>query len=572
MIVFLSQVQVADPVSLLAGFRRRVEEAWPNLRECASDLLVDFGVLESAVADALCPDRDAGGPILDAFRAISVELGHVFRGTPGRSGALLREALDRIARCRLPPAVPVGAPEGYSHYGVYPEMYRLAAERFWVEARPASVVIIGIRSVGTSLSAVAAAELEARGCRAPSCTVRPRGHPFDRRLHLAPEVGALFRFSPGTFYLVVDEGPGLSGSSFLSVVDKLAEHGVPDKRIVLFPSWETSGVHLLSAGARQRWRRYKQYSVSFEEAFPGYSRLADVSAGRWRRLFYPAGGGPAVQAQHERRKYLDCSGGEKRLLKFAGLGRYGRARLQRAQQLFEAGFGPRVHGLKNGFLLAEFAPGTPLSAGHPRALGAPDSFLDYLTHYLSWVAQNCPSGRAIPFDDLLLMIETNVSELLGPQWTARLTALERSRGLISSGRSIELDGRMLPHEWLATPGGWRKTDGVEHYDDHFFPGCQDIAWDIAGVQIEFSLGGGGRDELTRRFLRFASDIALPARLPFYRLAYLAYRAGYSAMQADSLKESPDGRRFRALSRRYATLLRREIRRSPPLRTFRTATL
>jgi hypothetical protein len=554
---------MADSRALLAGFRRRLEEVSPNSREGVTDLLIDFGVIESAIADALCPDRDAGGPVLDALRAISVELGHLFRGTPGRRAATIREALDRIAGCSLPRAVRVGVPEGYSHYGVYPDMYRLAAERFWLQARPAEVVIIGIRSVGTSLSAVVAAELEARGCRARSCTVRPRGHPFDRRLHLAPEVGGLFRFSPGAFYLSVDEGPGLSGSSFLSVAEKLAGHGVPEERIAFFPSWDSSGAQLRSAAARERWRRYKRYSVSFEEAFPAYSRLIDVSAGRWRRLFYPAGGGPAVQAQHERRKYLDCSGGQKQLLKFAGLGRYGRARLQRARQLFEAGFGSRVYGLKNGFLLAEFSPGTPLSADGAIGLGAArNSFLDYLSRYLSWVAQNRPSGRAIPFDDLLRMIETNVSELLGPQWTGCVAAFERSRGLIAGGKSIELDGRMLPHEWLATPDGWRKTDGVEHHDDHFFPGCQDIAWDIAGAQIEFSLGAGGRDGLTRRFLLFAPDAALPARLPFYRLAYLAYRAGYSAMQADSLKESPDGRRFRALSRRYTALLKREIRRSP----------
>ncbi|WDT73928.1 MAG: hypothetical protein MPW16_11695 [Candidatus Manganitrophus sp.] len=63
----------------------------------------------------------------------------------------------------------------------------------------------------------------------------------------------------------------------------------------------------------------------------------------------------SVQPQHERRKYLSLESKEKpRLLKFAGLGRYGRSKRERAERLAGAGWGPPVVGLSRGFLVTEF--------------------------------------------------------------------------------------------------------------------------------------------------------------------------------------------------------------------------
>lgn len=68
--------------------------------------------------------------------------------------------------------------------------------------------------------------------------------------------------------------------------------------------------------------------------------MTDLSAGAWRKLFYnDENDYPPSQPQHERRKYLCRTQGRERLwLKFAGLGRYGEQKLERARALAEAGF------------------------------------------------------------------------------------------------------------------------------------------------------------------------------------------------------------------------------------------
>ena len=74
--------------------------------------------------------------------------------------------------------------------------------------------MLGVRSIGTSLSAVVAAVLGERGCDVATWTVRPHGHPFDRRLALGPGLAARLSERSDAELLVVDEGPGMSGSTF----------------------------------------------------------------------------------------------------------------------------------------------------------------------------------------------------------------------------------------------------------------------------------------------------------------------------------------------------------------------
>jgi hypothetical protein len=124
--------------------------------------------------------------------------------------------------------------------------------------------------------------------------------------------------------------------------------------------------------------------------------------------------------------------------------------------------------------------------------------------------------------------------------------------------AVAVDGRMLPHEWLRTPHGILKTDAVDHHDDHFFPGPQDIAWDVAGFVSEFGLAEKAARGFTGEVAALSGDRSLRARLPFYRIAYLAYRVGYASMAARTLGPSRDGTRMAALVRRYRQQLRLAI--------------
>src|SRR5947208_929491 len=80
--------------------------------------------------------------------------------------------------------------------------------------------------------------LEERGCAVRRFTLRPGGHPFDRQLDVSAELAEEWRSPKDAQFLVVDEGPGLSGSSFASVAGALRRVGIEDRRIVLMPGWD----------------------------------------------------------------------------------------------------------------------------------------------------------------------------------------------------------------------------------------------------------------------------------------------------------------------------------------------
>jgi hypothetical protein len=487
-------------------------------RSAGVDLLIEAGELEAALADTLCPERDRDLPELrNATMAAA-------RGGP--------IAVDALRSLRLPRTLEAPVSEGYAWYAVDPELYRRAALAYFCEVRPERVAVVGIRSIGTSLSAVAAVALESEGCAVRTWTVRPRGHPFDRRLQLSEEMEAQWRECSLWHWAVVDEGPGLSGSSFAGVTLYLSQLGVPPARIALFPSWNPDGSQFLSEVARAEWQRYRRFSTAFEE-MGCFQADHDWSAGRWREFVCNGGTWPAAQPQHERRKYLRRCGSDAHLYKFAGYGRYGKERLERARHLAADGLTPPVEGIEHGFLITRFLRGTPATPG-------PDLF-DAVAAYLAHVRRSFPAAEAAPLTD---MIRVNVEEALG----------ERSLDLTDRTACIVWqDGRILPHEWIESSGRIYKTDAADHADDHFFPGPQDIAWDVAAAEIEFGTGS-----VAQRYARLSGDHDIHRRLPFFRLAYLSFRTGYTCMAAQSLAGTSDGTRFARLREWYRGLLAREV--------------
>ncbi len=515
MLVYRPQERDLDTRAELARLRSVADPA---------ELLIDAGVLEAAVCDAIFPERDGDTETSRALRDACIAAA---RGS--------KIGLDRLAALPLPAIARAGIPEGYAYYAVYPEMYAEAARRYAGERRPARAAVVGIRNIGASLSAAVAAALQGAGCDVRSWTARPRGHPFDRRLCLEPELAAGWRASTETDFLIVDEGPGLSGSSFASVARALAELGVPDERIIFFPSWNPDGACFISASAREIWPQHVRYTVDFEDVFPPGS-ARDLSAGRWRSLFYGTENDrPAVQPQHERRKYLTAAN---RLRKFGGLGRCGRAKLARAERLAAAGFSAPPVALLNGFLETRFIPGRPLRA--PDDIAEP--LLARIAGYLAFLAREFPASREVGLDGLAEVIRVNAG-------------FEPPPIDFEPACAVALDGRMLPHEWILTAAGYLKTDALDHHDDHFYPGPQDIAWDLAGSAVELQLTPAQERFLVSRYERLTGDRLAPARLAFHRLAYLAFRFGYATLAQTAIAGTPDAARFRALAARYELALK-----------------
>ncbi len=493
MIVYRSQernVQTADAIAEIATLIRK------GTQEPLHDLLIRFGELEAAVVDAITPGPDRETAESSAFRLAATALGRLFYRSQARQSISTQPFLklfDQIRTLRLPRQIRVSIPEGYAFYALYPETYIEASRRFVEECHPKDVCVIGIRSIGASLSAVVAGTLEELGCATRSFTVRPQGHPFNRRLNLAtPFPGA------SQFYAVVDEGPGLSGSSFGCVANAL-----PRDRVVLFPSWAGDANRLLNDLARQTWASYRKYYGCFEAAsICGDEPFLDLSGGQWRGEENDI----AVHPQHEACKYLAGL----TLHKFAGLGAYGRARFDRARILGEAGYAPPAIALEKGFLAFEFM------ARIPKCPRDPD-VTERIAEYLAFRSQTFPAERSVSFDNIREMIAVNTSANVN---------LEAYRREVADRPAVAIDGRMMPHEWIGTMNGWMKTDSVDHCCNHFFPGCADIAWDLAGAAVEFQMTPDGREHLLQRYrchlrrLHFASPHALlrnriscvPARL------------------------------------------------------------
>ncbi len=484
--------------------------------------LIAFGEWEAGVTDALFPAHDGITELTRMMRGLSLELG--------------QGELQRLLSFDLPAGIEINVPEGYAFYALYPEQYAEAARQFSASCAPRHCWVIGIRSIGTSLSGVVGAELRKGGCVVDSFTVRPRGHPFDRFISLSPQLEKVLHEDIQSWFAIVDEGPGLSGSSFTSTAAKLSELGVANDRMVLFPSWLPNAEGFRSEKARQLWPRLLKYAVPFRPEWAVPSDSIDLSGGNWRKLVYPSDLDlPAVQPQHERRKYLAHG----LLWKFCGLGRYGIAKLQRALQLSKAGFTPPVRGFRNGFLCSDYVAGSPLHASD-----LDEDLLQRLAEYLTFVKRQFPASGCVPYTAMRQMICTNTSH-----------DYPANDALIEAGELTAVDGRMLPHEWIQTDRGLLKTDAVDHHNDHFFPGCQDITWDLAGASIEFRMSAQQNEQFITAYLKLQPDSTLRLRLEFYRLAYLAYRIGYVSMAAQSLGQDDDRRRFEDLHAYYSRALR-----------------
>lgn len=299
MIVYKNQ-QTTRPTSLCLT---ELERAIDRLAESATvrhadavDLLIGFGELETAAADTLSGDKRER-QICPLLRRVGIVTGHVFCCSWENNGHtdlwvhMLKKNFRHLIDLPLPETLAFRIPEGYAYYNLYPETYLEAAQKFYREVGPEQVVCIGLRSIGTSLSSVVSATLENVGCKVGSFTVRPEGHPYCRQVRFGAVLEEYLREMKHPFFVLVDEGPGLSGSSLCGTAQALSQLGIPDNRIVFVPGYKTDGSTFISEAARGRWNKHRHYTVDFEEIWIHNRRLmrnlpdgpvADLSGGQWR--------------------------------------------------------------------------------------------------------------------------------------------------------------------------------------------------------------------------------------------------------------------------------------------------
>ncbi len=480
------------------------------------DALLRSGELECALADA---DNNSEAELLSRVTDGCAEIlvSSEFRERP--------DLLDLLP-AQIHHELTVSTPEGFAYYALHPLRYADVVAGLG-EIR--DVVVVGIRSIGTTLSAVTAAAARLRGSSVHRFSVRPEGHPFDRVTRWSDGQMQLIRhgvLSEATL-LVVDEGPGLSGSSFLSVAEGLCEAGVAQDRIVLISSYVPDASRLRARDAAARWSRFRCVAI-------GDGRRPDgewIGAGLWRQRFLDKESSwPGAWTSMERSKFLSHDGRVFR--KFEGLGHYGDRAREEAEAVAAAGFGTRIVEDAFGFLGYECLRGRPVAKEE-----LSPQRIQRIAEYCAFRAANFRRQlTTAQKDDFTTMVRVNFEREFGKPLNDAFMEFEVVK-------PISCDAKMAPHEWFVTEKGrFLKFDATAHGEDHFFPGPCDVAWDLAGVIVEWQMDSEARNRLLDEYHELSGD-NVTGRIENYLLAYSVFRFAWCKMAAAAMSGTADEERL-----------------------------
>jgi hypothetical protein len=571
MLVYGERVRQIHPALTL----RRIASDWrsalahpPGIERHGAmvSAFVGLGELAQGLADQGFAGRGFDEP--DACDDGALDLLRAMAGAIERSRLGLEQAgqpdFATLAPLLRPGEVATKRAEGFAHYALYPESYAQAAANL---PRDRPWVVIGLRSIGLPLAAMVAAVLDAADC----VSLRPTGHPFARRLAVGPALRLRLLQREEVAFAVVDEGPGLSGSSFGAVVEWLAEEGVRTDRIHLLPSHGGAPGPQAPDRLRRLWDRLNRHPAEDHDAlanaadwFPELGLrgpIREIGAGAWRaELFHDPSSWPPVDPRQERRKWLADSEDGPVLLRFAGLGPAAGPLLERGKALWQGGFAPEPLGYRHGVLALRWH--APVRMG----LSAFDSRADLIARvgrYLGWRAAAFPAREedGASLGELLAMARHNAALALGPEAAPSLDRLARDLPpLAGAVRRVVTDNKLEPWEWIALPDGTvLKTDGVDHADGHDLVGAQDPAWDIACAIEAFDLDEAETEGLCRTVERgwgYPVDRRLVAWL---RPCRAAFAHGCDVLALEANRGTPEEGSLSAATARSRERLRRLLK-------------
>lgn len=558
MYVFREGRQLVPSAALISELAERLQYLTREMRTLSSvaqsnlliEVLLRAGELECALADL---GSAAAGPVA----LLTESLARRLVSAPGEPTNLFD--LPVLPPLELPATLPLSPPEGFAFYALHPLDFADMVAGCEIAGRCAAVV--GIRSIGSTLSAVVMAALERRGVAVRRLTVRPKGHPYDRRTEFDPSEREWVARQQklGADFLVVDEGPGMSGSSFLSVGEALRAAGAA--RVQFLCSRQPNVNALCAREGSRRWSGFRALYAAPATHLPAEAKIY-LGGGYWRHelMGRETERWPASWSQMERLKFLTAD--RSRVFKFEGFGRFGAAMAQNWCRVSESGFAPAVESAGDGFLSYPFVRGDILAAPELDA-----ELLERMADYCAFRSWEFRSAEPAGNHELEVMLRFNVAEEFGVELGDRAC-------LPPGGRAVLVDGRMLPHKWIRRAENsegrrYIKCDVASHGDDHFFPGrATDIAWDLAGTIVEWNPGYDACRLFLARYRRRSGDDVAP-RLASFLLAYAVFRMAYSKMAAAAMQGSEEEPRllgayhyYRAHAARYLATLSPAITAQP----------
>jgi hypothetical protein len=496
-------------------------------------LVVEAGAMPNELCVSACRATDHAAAAF--YTAWARENSHapVVDWQLARETQLLRSHLGRLARAGTSTGI-LKIPEGFAFYALYPEQYCAAAAAYSKRCPrgPGVTHVIGVRSIGTSLSAAVAVVLKA--ANVPHCryTVRPNGPPFERQIELPKHL------SSHDSVLVVDEGPGLSGSTFYAAARALRARGVAASKQVYFCAHSEPPGKMASPEISEFWRQAERYVASrHDSALSSAGTLCetiraklqsefesevllldDVSHGRWRiAAFGEPVSWPAVNAIFERPKLLaQLADGRRVLLKYYG------------QVL-------RSDPVTREIDWADAAAARGIAKSGANAL-----------RIHGYVARLWIDG------DLLTAADKSPAVL---EQLATLLFDRPRQHRCEKGSAAEAfygaSGSLAPREWIRLPGGriCKLPETLAGYD-HTAIDTEPLGWDLAQAVVEWQLTAAEAEQLLRLF-RASSGIQIrPEDVAPHIRRYAAFQGGkalFCAEQADAA----EARRLQAEATRYA---------------------
>src|SRR5438045_8628238 len=158
----------------------------PTSGDASLTALLRAGELECAVCDA----DESSSTLCLPFQALTDHLAESLLH-PGSTTKNYKDLKIAAEQAPLPETLTVSTPEGFAYYGLHPLAYADVLHK--LIPLPPRMVVIGIRTIGTTLSAVCCAAARRRGSQAERLTVRPVRHPYDRRTQFFSEQLELVR-------------------------------------------------------------------------------------------------------------------------------------------------------------------------------------------------------------------------------------------------------------------------------------------------------------------------------------------------------------------------------------------
>lgn len=524
-------------VRLQWGSRSRVRQGCVA-DEVARDALIYCGLLEQAAEDEISSqalERRGSLPLARIARATDIAA-EVLAGNPvwPNAVAALSAALEQIARIYHGRTAVCVLPEGFAFYGVFPELYIALGRTIAAQMAEAPFVVIGVRSIGSALSAAVQAGLRQAGRSVRRFTVRPTGDPFARVTAFTKEQAARCRsaISRDALFVVVDEGPGLSGSSIASVIQALEELGLSSERMAVACANRPDHLPMAPESTVSIWQRVRWWAAQdLEQMFwqvqvptllarhlgTSVTLLGDLSWGQWSSRSGQAQ--PVLLPQMERRKLLVEIEGHQVLAKFIGFGEVGARKARIAAKLSEHGLVPRFRDYAHGLLLSDWVAGRTPRQTSPRERQA---LISMAAPYYAHIFRYARSP-----EHLSTRAQAATVRAIGAAWlaTSVFPVLEAYAARADAGGVQAVDGDQRPeaHEWLLAGDTILKCDAADHFLDHTWARSMDICFDLAGFAHEWRLSAAEVGFLLDLYGQISGDSTVQHRLPFFAAVYTAHR-------------------------------------------------